>query len=103
MNAYQVQIWGELTDDDHWELDLGPVPPEIAWYEMPLPPCPDCGGNRVGWEADYGPGTWKCAGRPIGRCDGRPTYHVDGGCGSLFDVDARRGRVILRRKQFYLT
>jgi hypothetical protein len=103
MNAYQVQIWGELTDDDFWELDLGQVPPETAWYEVPLPRCPDCGGDLVWDEAADGPGTCKCAGKPIGSCDGRPTYCLDGGCGSVFDVDARRGRVTLQRKQFHLT
>ena len=103
MNAYQVQIWGDLTDDDHWEFDLGEVPPETAWYEVPLPRCPDCGGDLAWYEADYGPGTWKCAGKPSGSHSGRPTHRSAGGCGSLFDVDAKRGRVTLRRKQFHLT
>jgi hypothetical protein len=103
MNIYQVQIWGELTHDDFWELDLGPVPPETPWNEVSLPQCPDCGGDLVWDEADDGPGSLKCAGRRIGSCGGRPTHCVDGGCGSLFDVDAGRGRVMLRRKQFQLT
>ena len=30
MNSYQVRIWGELTHDDFWELDLGDPPPETA-------------------------------------------------------------------------
>ena len=102
MNSYQVRIWGELTHDDFWELDLGQVPPETPWYEVSLPQCPDCGGDLVWDEANHGPGSLKCAGRRIGSRDGRPTYCVDGGCGSLFDVDARRGRVTLQRKQFHL-
>jgi hypothetical protein len=103
MNAYQQQIWGKLTDDAHWEFDLGQVPPELAWYEVPLPQCPDCGGDLVPWEAAYVPGTWKCVGRSIGSCDGRPTYCVDGGCGSIFNVSSKRGRLTLRREHFYST
>jgi hypothetical protein len=101
MNIYQVRIWGELTHDDFWELDLGPMPPETRWNDVSLPQCPDCGGSLVWDEANLGPGSLRCAGRRIGG--GRPTYCPGGGCGSLFDVDAGRCRVILRRKQFQLT
>ena len=57
MNSYQLQIWGELTDDAHWELDLGDPPPDTEWYEVPLPRCPDCGGDLVWDEANDGPGS----------------------------------------------
>ena len=102
MNVYQVRIWGELTHDAHGKPDLGDPPPDTEWYEVPLPRCPDCGGDLVSDEDNNGPGSLKCAGRPIGSRDGRPTYCVDAGCGSLFDVDARRDRVTLQRKQFHL-
>jgi hypothetical protein len=102
VNAHRQHIWGELADDAQGNPDLGDPPPDTEWYEVPLPRCPDCGGDLVRDEADHGAGRLKCAGRSIGSCDGRPTYCVDGGCGSLFDVDASRGRVTLQRKQFHL-
>jgi hypothetical protein len=102
MNAHRQQIWGELTDDAQGKPDLGDPPPDTEWNEVPLPRCPDCGGDLVWDEADDGPGSLKCAGRPIGSCDGRPMYCSDGGCGSLFDVEARRVQVTLQRKQFHL-
>ena len=102
MNAHEQQSRGELTDDAQWKPDLGDPPPDTEWCEVPWPRCPDCGGDLVWDEANHGPGSLKCAGRRIGSRDGRPTYCVDGGCGSLFDVDARRGRVTLQRKQFHL-
>ncbi len=37
---------------------------------IPLPLCPDCGGDLVWWEAGYVPGTRNCVGLPHG---GRPT------------------------------
>ena len=102
MNIYQGGIWGELSDDDQGKPNLGDPPPDTEWYEVPLPRCPDCGGDLVWDEAADGPRSLKCAGRSIGSCDGRPIYCSDGGCGSLFDVEARRGRVTLQRKQFHL-
>jgi hypothetical protein len=103
MNSYQVEIWGELTDDAQWKPDLGDPPPDTEWYEPPLPRCPECSGDLVWDEADDWPRSLKCAGRRIGSCGGRPTYRSDGGCGSLFDVVAERGRVTLQRKEFHLT
>jgi hypothetical protein len=101
MNGHERQICGEVTDDAQWKPDLGDPPSETVWYEVSLPQCPDCGGDLVWDEANNGPGSLKCAGRRIGSRDSRPTYCVDGGCGTLFDVDARRGRVTLQRKQFH--
>ena len=95
MNAHEQQIWGELTDDARGKPDLGDPPPDTVSCERPLPRCPDCNGDLVWDEADDGRRSLKCAGRPIGSCYGRPTYCIDGGCGSVFDVDARRGRVTL--------
>jgi hypothetical protein len=74
MNAHRQQIWGELTDDAQGTPDVGDPPPDTEWYEVPLPRCPDRGGDPVWDEADDGPGSLKCAGRPNGSCDGRPMY-----------------------------
>lgn len=60
-------------------VDL-PVEPELvvvvgpitgAWYDVPLPPCPDCGGALQWAEAGWVPGARECA-----------------ACGSLFAVEA---------------
>lgn len=63
-------------------------PDSCGWWEVPLPPCPDCGGDLVWWEAGYVPGTRKCLGQPEGHEDGLPLYDQDGGCGSLFTVES---------------
>ena len=47
---------------------------EGAWWDVPLPQCPDCGDDVVWYEAGYVPGTRKCVGLPIG---GRPTTLMD--------------------------
>jgi hypothetical protein len=100
---YQVRIRDELTEDDGLALDLGPLGPGEAWWEKPLPPCPDCGGALVWFEAGYVPGTRKCLGAAIGTTpDGRATYDPDGGCGSMFAVRTPEGGpVTLRRERFY--
>lgn len=45
-------------------VDLGPIG-DRAWWEVPLPSCPKCGGDFVWYEAGYVPGTRKCMGKPI--------------------------------------
>ena len=45
-------------------VDLGPVG-DRAWWEVPLPPCPKCGGDLVWYEAGYVPGTRKCLGKEM--------------------------------------
>ena len=95
----QVLIGGRYCDDDGWEQDLGPVDPYGAWWLVPLPACPDCGGDLVWYEAGYVPGTRRCMGRPVRFVDGRPEYDTDGGCGSLFHVFGRDGRVFIRRER----
>lgn len=65
---YRVQ--GEdldVGDAPRVELACGPV--TGAWADVPLPPCPDCGGAVQWAEAGYAPGTRECA-----------------DCGSLFGV-----------------
>jgi len=65
---YRVQ--GEdmdVGDAARVELACGPV--TGAWWEVPLPPCPDCGGAVAWAEAGFVPGTRECQ-----------------GCGSLFTV-----------------
>jgi len=81
---YQVQIRGEYAQDDGLRIDLGTLRPDQAWWQAPLPPCPDCGGGIVWHEAGYVPGTRKCV-----------------GCGSLFHVETEHGRVMLSRSKFY--
>jgi hypothetical protein len=101
MTTYIVRIRNERSDDDGWGTDLGPVPPATAWWEVQLPPCPDCGGDMVWYEAGHVPGTRRCMGAPIRRHeDSRPIYDHDGGCGSMFSVQASGGRVMVRRERF---
>lgn len=66
-DSYMVQVAGRLVDDDGLRVEMGPV--TGAWWDLPLPACPDCGGDVVWHEAGYVPGTRKCQ-----------------GCGSLFSV-----------------
>jgi hypothetical protein len=40
-------------------IDMGLVG-DRAWWDIPLPLCPKCGGNLVWYEAGYVPGTRKC-------------------------------------------
>ena len=68
---YFVQKGTQEGDDDGLRIDLGDV--VGAWYEIPLPPCPDCGGTLVWAEAGYVPGTRQCT-----------------GCGSLFSVQTKQ-------------
>jgi hypothetical protein len=70
--------------DDGRQLDMGQLPPGVAWWDLPLPPCPDCGNVIVWWEAGYVPGTRRCQ-----------------GCGSMWSVQGEGGRVFLRRERFY--
>lgn len=77
---------------DHDDIVFGPI--TDAWWNVPLPPCPDCGGGLVWWEAGYVPGARKCVGQPIGLTPkGQPKYDSNGGCGSMFMVN------ILQRQQ----
>lgn len=67
---------------------MGPLG-ERAWWEVALPPCPDCGADIVWYEAGYVPGTRKCT-----------------GCGSMFSVQRSResGKIsglALERERFY--
>lgn len=94
---HKVQIKGQLVADDDLRLDMGEI--TGAWWEVPLPPCPDCGGDLVWYEAGYVPGTRKCMGKPTGP--GEKTYDQDGGCGSLFNVHTEGGHAILVRERFY--
>jgi len=54
-------------------VDLGPLGLGAAWYDLPLPPCPDCDGEVVWAEAGNVPGARSCT-----------------GCGSLFTVACHR-------------
>jgi len=69
VNIYVVRGEDVPCDEiDDVAIDAGPI--TGAWWEVPLPRCPDCGGDLVWYEAGYVPGTRKCLGVPIG---GRPT------------------------------
>ncbi len=91
---YVCKIKGEVQPDDGFQLDCGRI--VGAWYDMPLPKCPDCGGDLVWDEAGHVPGTRACAGTP--REDG--SYPHNGGCGSIFHAEAQAGRLVLRRERF---
>jgi hypothetical protein len=98
MTEYKTLICGERVPDDGLWIDIGPVGGDAgatAWYEMPLPQCPDCGGDLVWYEAGHGPETRKC----MGSLNRTGAHDPDGGCGSLFRVDCEGGRVILRRER----
>ena len=105
MSRYQVLIRGELVDDDGLDIDCGPI--TGAWWEVPLPQCPDCGGDVIWYEAGHVPGTRACAGQPVGvQGDGRKSYAAEngrltGGCGSIFSAQTRDGHVWLIRERLY--
>lgn len=82
--THAVLIRDEMTDDDGLSIDMGALAAGVAWWEVPLPPCPDCGGQVVWWEAGYVPGTRKCL-----------------GCGSLFSVQSCDRQVSLRRERLH--
>ena len=81
---YKARIRGEYAQDDGLRIDLGTLRPDQAWWQAPLPPCPDRGGGIVWYETGHVPGTRKCV-----------------RCGSLFSVETEAGRLILRRAKFY--
>jgi hypothetical protein len=58
-------------DVDDVAVVAGPI--VTAWWDVPLPACPDCGGALAWAEAGYVPGTRECS-----------------GCRSLFSVDTSR-------------
>ncbi|HUW12476.1 MAG TPA: hypothetical protein VM537_22310 [Anaerolineae bacterium] len=68
MTGHRVRIRGLECDDDGLCMEMGAMPSGAgeAWWLMPLPLCPDCGGDLVWWEAGYVPGTRACGGEPIG-------------------------------------
>lgn len=72
------------TRENDVEIDMGPV--TGTWWDVPLPPCPDCGGAVVWYEAGYVPGTRKCVGQPIREENGQKVYSEAQSCGSLFSV-----------------
>ena len=83
--SYQVQIGEELAADDGWQQPLVRQEETQAWWDVPLPACPDCSEELVWYEAGYVPGTRKCQ-----------------GCGSLFHVDAEPERgLFIRRERLY--
>lgn len=93
---YEVRIRGEYAQDDGLTIDLGTLRPGQAWWEVPLPACPDCGGDIVWYEAGYLPGTRRCMGKR--NEDGA---YADGGCGSFFLVETENRHFILTRSRFY--
>jgi hypothetical protein len=101
MSGYTVRIKGQPGDEDDLEIDMGRLQVDQAWWELPLPPCPDCGGDIAWDETEYVAGTRKCLGSPIDQYDDDRTYSEDGGCGSIFTVRTADKRVTLRRERFY--
>jgi hypothetical protein len=78
--------WIAAADAPDVEVVAGPV--TSYWWDVPLPPCPDCGGDLVWYEAGYVPGARRCMGAPISRDEHGPAYAQDGGCGSMFSVSS---------------
>jgi hypothetical protein len=85
------------------DIDLGELRNK-AWWEVPLPSCPECGGDIIWFEAGYVPGTRKCMGKPIKITDDqhfpdgkRKSYNPNDGCGAMFSVSVDNGHVILHR------
>ena len=67
-SKHTCRIGGKYDQpDDGLRIEMGPV--TGAWWDVPLPACPDCGGVLVWAEAGYVPGTRACV-----------------NCGSLFSV-----------------
>ena len=83
--AYLVKIRGEYDEDDGLRIEMPRTTPYQAWHEIPLPACPDCGGNIVWAEAGHVPGTRQCV-----------------ACGSLFSVQTDGGKVYLCREKLFL-
>lgn len=84
----RYEVRGEYVAADDVEdvrVVAGPVTADLA--AVPLPPCPDCGGDVVWYEAGYVPWARRCVGQPIREDDGLPVYDDEGGCGSMFTVE----------------
>ena len=63
-------VAGRYVDaEDVADVELLAGPCVGAWWDVPLPPCPDCGGGIVWAEAGYVPGARRCV-----------------ACGSLFSA-----------------
>lgn len=103
MSKYQVKIRGEYDEDDGLRIEMPRTTPYQAWHEIPLPACPDCGGD-LGWlEAGHVPGTRRCMGQPdYHTADDEPVYKEENGCGSLFSVRTDGGKVYLCREKLFL-
>ena len=84
LSSYRVRIRDTLTLDDDLHIDMGPCDASRAWHAIPLPPCPDCGGQIVGAEAGHVPETRRCT-----------------GCGSMFSIQVKDGNAYLRRARFH--
>ena len=92
----RVIIKGEENENDGLSINMGPV--NGSWYDISLPPCPDCGGDVVWFEAGYVPGTRKC----VGKINNNGRYAIDGGCGSFFSVAVHDNHVYLERQIFQM-
>jgi hypothetical protein len=85
-DVYDVR--GETRSaDDVADVEVIAGPITDAWYDVPLPRCPDCGGDVAWYEAGYVPGARKCLGARIATEEGEPVYDTAGGCGSLYTVE----------------
>ncbi len=82
-NTTEFCIKGRYVEADDQDVHIVAGLVTTAWWEVPLPPCPDCGGNLVWLEAGYVPGTRRCMGTP----NENGSYDLDGGCWSFFTVE----------------
>jgi len=98
MSNYVVRKKGKTVEDDGWSVTIPKFNPNQAWGEVPLPQCPDCGGDMVWYEAGYVPGTRKCMGKPVSE----GTYREENSCGSFFRVTGEAaGNILVERERFY--
>lgn len=72
----------------------GVIGPRRAWWDVPLPPCPHCGGAILWWEAGWVPGVRRCCGPEIP--DGSGWHDAAAGCGRIYRVWTWHGRVFMR-------
>lgn len=82
MANQQVKIKGQLAQDDGYEFQLGKVDESErrTWWDIPMPPCPDCGQVLSGDEAAHATSPIECR-----------------NCGSVFSTQTRDDKIWLRR------
>jgi len=73
-----------MEDDDGLRVSLGVPGPNQSEFDLPLPPCPDCGGRVVWDEAGNVPGSRKCL-----ACESQYNYSRDRVTGEVYLIRER--------------